>query len=112
MNINDPRHPWSRLTAAARQLPDNRDTSSPYGFATRVTALGFSQELKTVSLAERFAWRALGAAALVAICSLAVNYDDLISSNPASAPAPDRVAVEDGIFPTTDAVAVMLDIAD
>ena len=37
-----------------------RDTAAPYGFATRVVAGAFSTEFRDVSLAERFALRAVG----------------------------------------------------
>ena len=32
MSPQDPRHPWSRLAAAARRAPDDRDTAAPPGF--------------------------------------------------------------------------------
>ena len=60
MNPTDPQHPWSRLVAAARRASDDRDTAAPYGFATRVAALAFTQERKMASLVERFALRAVG----------------------------------------------------
>jgi hypothetical protein len=111
MNLNDPRHPWARLTAAARQVHDDRDTTTPYGFATRVAALGFAQQGKTVSLVDLFALRALGVAALVAVLGVAVNYHVF---SPASAPTT-VVAVDsnEALLPTVDAVAVLgLDVAD
>ena len=51
MNPN-PRDPWARLVHAARQVPDDRDTSAPYGFATRVAALASVQEVNVASLLE------------------------------------------------------------
>ncbi len=76
MNPNDPKHPWSRLVAAARRAPDGRDTTAPYGFATRVVALAFAQERRT-SFFERFALRAVGVSCLLALLSVAVNYAHL-----------------------------------
>jgi hypothetical protein len=100
MNLNEPNHPWSRLTAAARHVPQERDESVPYGFATRVAALALAQERKVASLMERFAFRALGAAFLLALVSLAANYSVLTPVSPA---AEDEL-VED------DPVAVLLDV--
>jgi hypothetical protein len=74
MNPTDPKHPWSRLTAAARRAPDTRETTAPYGFATRVAALAMAQERVAVSLLERFSLRALGVACLLALVSAAANY--------------------------------------
>ena len=80
MNVNDPQHPWSRLTRAAQQIRDERDTSAPYGFATRVGALAFSSP-RAVSLVERFALRAVGIATLLALASVAVNFSALLPAN-------------------------------
>jgi len=77
MNLNDPRHPWSRLTAAARRAPDDRGDTAPYGFSTRVAALALAPERNVASLFERFAFRALGVACLLALLSVAVNYSIL-----------------------------------
>jgi hypothetical protein len=98
MNLNEPRHPWSRLVAAARHAPDGRDTVAPYGFATRVVALAFARERAVVSLFDRFALRALGLACLLAVLSVAVNYSALTKS----------VLVEDEL-PADDTVALLLD---
>lgn len=74
MNANDPRHPWSRLTAAARQVPVERDVSPPYGFAVRVAALALARERRLGSLLERLAPRAVGIASLLALLSVVANY--------------------------------------
>jgi hypothetical protein len=113
-NMNDPRHPWTRLTAAARNARDERDSSAPYGFATRVAALAMAQEARVVSLIDRFAFRALGVASLLAICSVALNYEVLA---PTVVPAPAQVATgssyeEADLAPTDDAVAIVLGLAD
>ncbi len=62
MNLNDPKHPWTRLVAAARTVKDDRDAAAPYGFSTRVAALAFAQEPAAASLLDRFALRAVGVA--------------------------------------------------
>jgi hypothetical protein len=71
MNVTDPRHPWSRLTAGARRAADDRDTAAPPGFATRLAALASGRD--AVSLVERFALRAVGLACLFAVASVAAN---------------------------------------
>ncbi len=112
-NMNDPRHPWTRLTAAARNARDERESSAPYGFATRVAALALAQEARVVSLIDRFAYRALGVASLLAICSVALNYEVL--SPAASGTAVVQVAYsseEADPAPTDDAVAIVLGLAD
>lgn len=106
MNLKDPRHPWSRLVAAKRQELDERDVATPYGFATRVVALAFTQRRKVSSLVERFAVRAFGVACLLAIVSVAVNYRELTHS------APSVVVAEEYALPPDDAVAVVLDLTD
>ena len=110
-NFNDPRNPWSRLTAAARTVRDDRDTTAPYGFTTRIAALAFAHEEKIASLFDRFALRALGVSCLLALFSVALNYESL--SAPAAAGAPLVAANFDEVMlPTSDAVAVVFDIAD
>src|SRR5688500_2132783 len=79
-NFNDPRHPWARLTAAAREVRDERDSGAPYGFATRVVALAFAQERRMSSLFERFAFRAVGVASLLALFSIVLNYPALTTT--------------------------------
>jgi hypothetical protein len=74
MNPNDPRHPWSRLAAAARRVPEEPEASAPYGFSTRVAALAFAAEHGRVSLYERFALRAVGVATLMAVASVVSNF--------------------------------------
>ena len=106
MNLHDPKHPWNRLVAAARAVPDDRDPAAPYGFTTRVVALAFSREGKVASLFERFAMRAVGIACLLALVSVAVNYRTLAGGS-AGVLADDSETV-----PTDDAVAVVLDLTD
>jgi hypothetical protein len=77
MNLNEPKHPWNRLTAAVRRIAHERDTAAPLGFAARVAALAMAQERKVASLFERFAFHALGAACALALVSVVVNYSSL-----------------------------------
>ena len=80
MNPTDPRHPWQRLTRAARRHVDDRNPAAPYGFATRVAALALASERAGASLFERFSLRALGVACLLMITSLAANYSAIASA--------------------------------
>lgn len=72
---------WSKLVGAARAMRDDRDVSAPYGFATRVAALAFAAERKVSlgALFDRFAWRALAIAGLLAGLS-AVSSHGLASA--------------------------------
>jgi hypothetical protein len=74
MNTNDPRHPWSRLTAAARRAPSETDAIAPFGFSTRVAARAFSGGGQGASLYERFALRAVGVAGVMAVASVLANF--------------------------------------
>ena len=108
-NFNDPRHPWSRLTAAAREVRDERDASAPFGFATRIAALALAQERRVASLFERFALRAVGVASLLALFSVALNYQALSTESVTAAGAAEEPEL---IIAADDAVAVVLDFAD
>lgn len=77
MNWDDPRHPWARLTRAARTVRDDRDATAPAGFATRVAALAMGNRFRPFSLLEHYAWRALGVAGLLAVLSVVVNFSAL-----------------------------------
>ena len=107
-NFNDPRHPWSRLTAAARTARDDRDVSAPYGFATRIAALAMAQEQRVASLFDRFALRAVSVASLLALFSVALNYQALSTESIATA----SQSEEPELMAADDAVAAVLDFAD
>src|SRR3954471_23019398 len=80
MNPDDPKHPWARLTAAARRAPiPTEEMGAPYGFATRLAAMAFTSE-RAPSLLERFSLRALGVACLLAVVSAAANYSAVASA--------------------------------
>ena len=106
MKLDDPKHPWSRLTAAARRAPDDRDTAAPYGFATRVAALALRQERRVSSLLERFSLHALGVACLLTWATVTTNYSVVT-----------KLFVEEETVPavttitTDDPVAELVDVA-
>ncbi len=106
--LNDPRHPWARLTTAARTVLDARDASAPLGFATRVSALGLAGVRPLVSLFELFALRALAVACLLAIVSIAVNYSELSRRIGGASSS----AGDDMLLAGSDAVSVVLALAD
>ena len=108
-NLNDPRHPWSRLTTAAREVRDERDASAPFGFATRIAALALAQERRVASLFERFALRAVGVASLLALFSVALNYHELSTESVTTVA---QVEEPELLVAADDAVAVVLDFAD
>ncbi|MEY2877984.1 MAG: hypothetical protein RLZZ15_364 [Verrucomicrobiota bacterium] len=93
MNVTDPKHPWSRLAAAARTAQPAAADTAPYGFATRVVALAFAHEHRVVSLFERFSLRAVGVAGLLAVISLAGNYSLLSAGGPTDDDPPEDDAV-------------------
>lgn len=77
MNPTDPRHPWQRLTAAARTVPADRDSAAPYGFSTRLAARAFAGEFAP-SLFTRFSLRALGLACLLMLGTVATSYSSVV----------------------------------
>ena len=110
MNFQPSKDPWSKLVAAARNAPDDRDTSAPYGFATRVTAHAWAQRPRRVSLFEHFALRAVGVACLLAVGSVALNYNAITVPPPAGSEA--VADVSDVVLPPADdAVAIVLDFS-
>ena len=76
MNHPDRQPPWSRLVAAARSAPDDRDPSAPFGFSTRVAALALANPPRpSFSLVfERLSLRALGVACLLMLACVAITY--------------------------------------
>ena len=83
---------WQKLVAAARQARDERSESAPYGFSTRVAALAMAapQSVSIAAILDRFSWRALGIASVLAIGSVGVSYgswsasteEELLSDEP------------------------------
>lgn len=112
MNRPQPQHPWERLVAAARKVQDDRDTSAPYGFAARVAALAMIAEHRSGSvLLDRLALRALGVACLLALGSIALNYQALTAPD-ASPVAVAAASEEQYVVSSDDPVAIVLDLAD
>ena len=87
---------WPRLTAAARRAPAPAGSPAPYGFATRVVARAFGRS--PASLYELFSWRALTAAALIAIVSVAANLKTVLNSG------------QDDVIAVSDPVAEVLSL--
>ena len=104
----DPRQAWARLTVAARTVRDDRDTTAPYGFSTRVAALAMNQEIKVGSLFDAFALRALWVACALAVFSIAMNYSE-VSRRLSGA---GQTAGDDALPPVNDAITVVLALAD
>lgn len=73
MKSNAPFNPWRRLVSAAREVSADRAESAPYGFSTRVAAMAFAAG-RGRSLLDRFAFRAVGVACLLALASAVINY--------------------------------------
>lgn len=73
---------WQRLVESARQVPDNRDTAAPFGFATRVAALAFSKPKASLAATlDRFSWKALILSCILMTLGIASSYSTLISVN-------------------------------
>lgn len=104
----DPRHPWSRLTKAARTVRDEPPAAAPYGFATRVAALALGTEARSVSLFDLFALRALGVACLLAVLSVALNYGEVSRRLTGGGTG----GGDDALLPISDTVSVVLALAD
>ena len=77
MNTNP--SPWHRLTAAARQAPDERDLTLPYGFSTRVAAMAMTAPTPNM-LIQRLSLRALGVAGLLMVATIAANAGPILAA--------------------------------
>ncbi len=108
--IHDPRHPWNRLTTVARSLADDRGARAPFGFATRVAALAMGREVRTASLFDVFALKALGIACLLAAGSVALNFSEV--SRRLGGSSSGGTVGEDPLLAGQDAVAIVLALAD
>lgn len=65
---------WSNLTALARQAPASGEMAAPYGFATRVAAVGMRLPSgKPWEAFERFALRGLFVAGALGVTALVFN---------------------------------------
>lgn len=74
--MNPHHEAWPRLTVIARRARDERDDTAPYGFATRVAALGLA--VRTLPsprlLLEKFALRGLFAAGALSVAAVAYGF--------------------------------------
>lgn len=88
---------WDRLVDTARRAPETRDSSAPYGFATRVTALALAGERPFGSRFAGLALRAMGVACLLAVGAVAANYSSVrrLWADPAAAAPVATSAVPD-----------------
>lgn len=91
--MNPPNQQWQRLVAAARDASDSRDDSAPYGFATRVAALGLSAPAAVLprAMLEKFALRGLFAACALSVAAAAFGYSALRTEQEAEAVTVDTV---------------------
>jgi len=69
---------WQKLTALARQAPDDSVPAMPLGFATRVTALAAAAAPNPWSVLERFALRGFFAAAACGVAAVAFSFSGLM----------------------------------
>jgi hypothetical protein len=90
---------WQRLTAAARQTPDERETVAPYGFATRVAALAMTAREPKLSVIEHLSLRAMFVACFLAVAAVGANYTTISH------------LFDDETPPADDPVAALVDIA-
>lgn len=68
-------HQWQKLAALARQAPDDRDVTMPFGFAGRVAAQAAGSYGSTPWAAlERFALRGFVAAGVCCVAAVAFNF--------------------------------------
>lgn len=66
---------WPRLVTAARRAPAAPDAEVPFGFATRVAALGLAaQRSNPWNLLEKFALRGLLAATACSLAAIVFSY--------------------------------------
>jgi len=73
---------WPRLAAAVRAAiaADARDTTAPYGFATRVVARALGpKHAAAAPLIVRYATRAFGLACLLAILFVGINLGAILT---------------------------------
>ncbi len=85
--MNTSPSPWTRLVAAARLAPDDhRSEAAPFGFATRVAALGLAGIEPTFSaLFARFSLRSLGVCGLLMVLGVTLNLGSVLNAFEADA---------------------------
>jgi hypothetical protein len=66
---------WHRLAAAARTAPGEGEAAAPYGFATRMAALGLAAPAENpFRVLEKFAIRGLLAACAFSLAAVVFGY--------------------------------------
>ena len=108
--MNQPPSAWNRLVGTARGVPETRDVTAPYGFATRVAARAWAGDRPTGSVFAGLALRAMGVSCLLAVLAVAANYSTVQrlfedSSAAAAAAAASASAAPD------DPMTAMVDLA-
>jgi hypothetical protein len=100
MNRPPAQIPWLRLAAAARRAPTPPAAFAPPGFATRVVALAFESRppASFAAVCDFFSWRALAAAVLIALVSVAANLGAVLGDGEAD------------VFAVSDPVAEVLSL--
>lgn len=96
---------WSRLVAAARQVPQHRDDAMPVGFSTRVVAQAFTKGRTSEFLLARLAMRMMGVSCLIALFAVLTYF----SVGPVSATSVET----DTLFQLEDPASLFIgDISD
>jgi hypothetical protein len=70
---------WSRLVRAARPASEARPEEAPFGFATRVAALGLAARAEAPALVEAFALRAVALAGFAAVLAVLLNLGEVVA---------------------------------
>lgn len=96
----DPFAAWPRLVRAARSADETSSLDAPFGFATRVAALGLAAREEAPALVEAFALRALALAGIVATLAVVLNLGDVFAPG------------ADDLFAANDTVSVVLALVD
>jgi len=95
MNSPNPSDPWARLTRAARSAPARQDETVPFGFATRVVARAAEVSGGGRSFVEKFAFRAVAVAALLALGSVGLELTQ--TSSPRATAQPTEATADDAL---------------
>ncbi|HKB55982.1 MAG TPA: hypothetical protein VKC51_00195 [Lacunisphaera sp.] len=90
-------HQWQKLTTLARAAGEPRDTTAPYGFATRLAARAATVSAPWAPF-ERFALRGLMVAGVLGLTAVAFDYTEIMSDST------DDLAL-------TDTIGEMLDLS-
>ena len=95
---------WQKLIQAARHVPDDREVTAPYGFATRITARAFEGQRPSSSLIERLSLRAFGFSCLLAVFGVIGNYSIIAQLSNAGS--------TESIFSFEDPASIVLGVSE